>query len=42
MDPDALTMPGCPVSPFPDVIAAPYIIPGPVDVIRPVTDLHCN
>ena len=42
VDPDSLPVPRCPMSWFPDVISAAYIIARPVAVVRPIAHLHSD
>ena len=42
VDPDSLPVTRCPMSWFPDVIGAAYIIARPVAVVRPIANLNCD
>ena len=42
VDPDSLAVPRCPMSWFPDVIGAAYIIASAVAVVRPIAHLHSD
>ena len=42
VDPDSLPVPRCPMSWFPDVIGAAYIIARPVAVVGPIADCHSD
>src|SRR4029077_10006868 len=42
MDPDSLPVARCPMSWFPDVIRASYIIARAVAVVRPIAALHSD
>jgi len=42
VDPNSLPIARCPVSWFPDVIGAAYIIARPVAVIRPIAHLYSD
>ena len=42
VDPDSLPVPRCPMSWFPNVIGAAYIIARPVAVVRPIPHLHSD
>src|SRR6476660_7776323 len=42
VDPNSLPIARCPMSWFPDVIGAAYIIARPVAVIRPIAHLHSD
>ncbi len=42
VDPDSLPVTRCPMSWFPDVIGAAYIIASPVAVVRPIAHLHSD
>ena len=42
MDPDSLPVPGRPMSWFPDIICAAYIIARPMAIIRPISYLYSD
>jgi hypothetical protein len=42
VDPNSLPVTRCPVSWFPDVIGAAYIIARPVAIVRPIAHLHSD
>ena len=42
VDPDSLPVTRCPMSWFPDVIGAAYIIASAVAVVRPIAHLHSD
>jgi len=42
VDPDSLAVPRCPMSWFPDVIGAAYIVTRTAHVVRPIAHLHSD
>ena len=42
VDPNSLPVPRCPMSWFPDVIGAAYIIARPMAVVRPIAHLYSD